>query len=104
MGGPYPVRHVIYYQSQNRDLVIIPSSFRLVAQLYPTYGPASDNSALPHEPSNPQEFERSFLQGHAQIAGRWASFNWADLWAIAPWLKESIPKQIDGMGLGIGVE
>lgn len=30
----------------------------------------------------------------------WASFTWADLWAIAPWLEDIISKRIDGPGLG----
>lgn len=41
----------------------------------------------------------------AQILGpsdgrQYASFNWSDLWTIAPWLEEIITKRIDGQGLG----
>lgn len=36
-------------------------------------------------------------------AGRqqYCSFSWSDMWAIAPWLEESITRKIDGPGLGI---
>lgn len=74
---------------------------RIVAQLYPTYGPSPDGPTAALEPLEPEAFERSFLQGQSQPPGRWASFNWADLWAIAPWLQDRITKQVEGMGLGI---
>lgn len=32
---------------------------------------------------------------------QYASFTWADLWAIAPWMEERITKKIQGPGLGI---
>ncbi len=32
---------------------------------------------------------------------QYASFSWADLWTIAPWLEDRITKRIDGPGLGI---
>ncbi|PPQ66577.1 hypothetical protein CVT26_009477 [Gymnopilus dilepis] len=31
---------------------------------------------------------------------QYASFSWQDLWAIAPWMREAISKQINGAGLG----
>lgn len=73
----------------------------IVAQLYPTYEPSLDDVGLSPDAIDPEIFERSFLHGQSQTAGRWAMFNWADLWAIAPWLQERIKKQVDGLGLGI---
>ncbi|KAF7332273.1 hypothetical protein MKEN_00108500 [Mycena kentingensis (nom. inval.)] len=32
---------------------------------------------------------------------QYASFSWDDLWAIAPWLRDSISRCIDGQGLGL---
>ncbi|KAF8737945.1 hypothetical protein AX14_012124 [Amanita brunnescens Koide BX004] len=32
---------------------------------------------------------------------QYASFSWADLWAIAPWLEDRITKRIDGPGIGV---
>jgi hypothetical protein len=35
-------------------------------------------------------------------AGRrqYASLTWQDLWALAPWMRATITKTIDGLGLG----
>lgn len=74
---------------------------RVVAQLYPTHGPAPNSPTVEHEPADPEAFERSILLGQGQSMGRWASFGWADLWEIAPWLQERITKRVDGVGLGI---
>jgi hypothetical protein len=35
-----------------------------------------------------------------QPSRQYASFDWSDLWAIAPWLEEIITTRIDGPGLG----
>jgi len=73
----------------------------IVAQLYPTHGPAPDSAAAESDPHDPATFEQHILQGQDQPAGRWASFGWPDLWAIAPWLQERITKRVEGHGLGI---
>lgn len=35
-----------------------------------------------------------------QHSRQYASFDWSDLWTIAPWLEEIITTRIDGPGLG----
>jgi hypothetical protein len=46
-----------------------------------------------------------FLQDLDLVVGfgrsQYASFTWADLDCIAPWMKDLITKRIDGPGLGI---
>ncbi|EAU84348.1 hypothetical protein CC1G_01344 [Coprinopsis cinerea okayama7 len=40
-------------------------------------------------------------EGDATMPGRqYASFTWADLWIIAPWLEDIITTRVDGPGLG----
>jgi hypothetical protein len=75
--------------------------FRIVAQLHPTHGPAPGGAAAEADPHDPVTFEQHILQGQGQPTGRWASFGWPDLWAIAPWLQERITKRVEGHGLGI---
>jgi len=66
----------------------------IAAQLYPNYVQAQNVSDV----TDSQSFENDIL--YTQTS-RWASFGWADLWAIAPWLEERITKRIEGEGLGI---
>ncbi|KAF7301887.1 hypothetical protein MIND_00754700 [Mycena indigotica] len=49
-------------------------------------------------PVDHEEVDEELLKG----AGRqqYASFSWEDLWAVAPWLRESITRCINGQGLG----
>jgi hypothetical protein len=46
-----------------------------------------------------------FLQDLDLVVGfgrsQYASFTWADLDCIAPWMKDLVTKRIDGPGLGI---
>ncbi|KAF8307241.1 hypothetical protein DL93DRAFT_2143384 [Clavulina sp. PMI_390] len=77
----------------------------LVAQLFPTamtdHHPSQ--SPDPNTPLelNPATFENNFLAGTNQPSGRWANIDWADLWALAPWLESRIERRVDGLGLGI---
>ncbi|CAK5262843.1 unnamed protein product, partial [Mycena citricolor] len=46
------------------------------------------------------EFEDlDFILGPGR--NQYASFTWEDLWTVAPWIRESISKEIDGAGLGL---
>ena len=71
----------------------------VAAQLYPTHDPEILSQSTEPDPTDPQAFENAIL--YAQTTSRWASFGWADLRAVAPWLEERITKRIEGEGLGI---
>ncbi|KAJ7068513.1 hypothetical protein C8F01DRAFT_612703 [Mycena amicta] len=62
----------------------------IVAQII---GRAATSTTL----SNAQDEDLLVGPGRQQ----YASFSWDDLWAIAPWLEESVTRRIDGHSLGI---
>ena len=46
-------------------------------------------------------FDQDFDLVVGQGRSHYASFTWADLDAIAPWMEDRIVRRIDGQGLGI---
>jgi hypothetical protein len=84
-----------------RDDVGAPSSFlvlrstrrtRIVAQILGAgVGKVTGNC--------PPPLDQDLIVGSGRQ--QYASITWDDLFAIAPWLEETITRQIDGPGLGI---